>query len=96
MGDVLLWGFWNKKPEIKAWNSFACSRDLVNWTDWEGEPLVIPSEWYDNRYAHKSCVVKWQGVVYHFYCSVDKDGNRGIALATSKDLGRSWMVYPTK
>lgn len=86
--------FYNTNPKIKAWNSFACSYDLVNWTDWEGEPLVVPSESYDARYAHKSCVIKWKGTVYHFYCSVDKNNNRGIALATSRDLGKSTMSYP--
>lgn len=73
--------FW--KPG--AFERFACSYDLINWTDWEGEDLVAPSEEYDQRYAHKPWVIKWNGVVYHFYTAV---GNRGrvIALATSKDL----------
>ena len=69
-----------------AWDSFACSYDLVHWTDWTGEPLIKPSEPFDNCYAHKPCMVKWKGTVYHFYCAVDKDNNRGIALATSKEL----------
>jgi hypothetical protein len=69
-----------------AWDSFACSYDLVHWTDWTGEPLIKPSEPFDNRYAHKPCMVKWKGTVYHFYCAVDKENNRGIALATSKEL----------
>lgn len=77
-----------------AWNTFACSYDLINWTDWSGEYLVQSSEDYDSRYAHKSCVIKHDGVVYHFYCSVDKNNRRGIALATSKDLGKSKIVYP--
>jgi hypothetical protein len=29
--------------------------------------------------------VKWNGVVYHFYCAVGDQG-RVIAVATSKDL----------
>ena len=86
---------WNDKTKGKAWNTFACSYDLVHWTDWTGQPLVEASEPYDNKYAHKSCVIKWRGVVYHYYCSVDKKGNRGIALATSKDLGKSTLQYPT-
>ena len=87
---------WNSNPAIKAWNSFACSYDLVHWTDWTGEPLVQATptpDAYDNKYAHKSCVIKYKGVVYHFYCSVDYNGNRGIALATSKDLGKSTINY---
>jgi predicted GH43/DUF377 family glycosyl hydrolase len=73
--------FW--KP--KAFDRFACSYDLVHWTDWDGEDLVAPSEPYDQEYAHKPWVVLHEGVVYHYYCAV---GNRGrcLALATSKDL----------
>lgn len=72
MRDVLLFGaFWeNRKSE--AFNRFACSYDLLNWTDWEGEDLIRSSEPYDAKYAHKPFVIKWKGVVYHFYCAVDK------------------------
>lgn len=73
--------FW--KP--KAFERFACSYDLVNWTDWHGEDLVAPSTEYDKQYAHKPWVIKWKGVVYHFYNAVSEHG-RVIALATSKDL----------
>ncbi len=73
--------FW--KP--KAFERFACSYDLVNWTDWNGDDLVAPSTEYDSEYAHKPWVIKWKGVVYHFYNAVSKHG-RVIALATSKDL----------
>lgn len=68
-----------------AFESFACSYDLINWTDWYGEDLVSPSEEYDKTYAHKPWVIKWNGVVYHFYNAVGNEG-RVIALATSKDL----------
>ncbi len=73
--------FW--KPG--GFERFACSYDLVNWTDWSGEDLIAPSEEYDKRYAHKPWVIKWNGVVYHFYNAVGNSG-RVIALATSKDL----------
>ncbi len=73
--------FW--KPG--AFERFACSYDLVNWTDWEGEDLIKSSTDYDETYAHKPWVIKWKGVVYHFYNAVGKSG-RVIALATSKDL----------
>jgi predicted GH43/DUF377 family glycosyl hydrolase len=73
--------FW--KPG--AFERFACSYDLVNWTDWEGDDLVSPSEDFDQQYAHKPWVIKWKGVVYHFYNSVGTQG-RVIALATSEDL----------
>jgi sucrose-6-phosphate hydrolase SacC (GH32 family) len=73
--------FW--KPG--AFERFACSYDLVNWTQWKGEDLIAPSESYDSTYAHKPWVIKWNGVVYHFYNAVGSEG-RVIALATSKDL----------
>ena len=70
----------------KAFNTFACSRDLIHWYDWEGDDLVFPSEPYDARYAHKSYLIHWQGVTYHFYCAVDNEGHRGIAVATSREM----------
>ncbi len=89
IGDVWVMfyfgAFWeNRKNE--TFNRFACSYNLVNWTDWNGDDLIISSESYDAKYAHKPYVVKWKGVVYHFYCAVDKRDMRGIAVATSKDL----------
>ena len=72
------------KPGVNgAFDTFACSYDLKNWTKWEGEPLVRPSEPYDAKHAHKPWVLKHDGVVYHFYCAVGDKG-RGIALATSE------------
>ena len=68
----------------QAYNSFACSRDLIHWYSWEGEDLIYPSEPYDNLYAHKSYVVNWEGVTYHFYCAVNDSDERGIAVATSR------------
>jgi predicted GH43/DUF377 family glycosyl hydrolase len=73
--------FW--KPG--AFERFACSYDLVNWTDWEGDDLIKSSTDDDETYAHKPWVIKWKGVVYHFYNAVGKSG-RVIALATSKEL----------
>jgi predicted GH43/DUF377 family glycosyl hydrolase len=84
--------YWGK-PKKDAFNRFACSYDMVNWTDWDGADLIEPSEPFDIKYAHKSFVVKWKGVVYHFYCAVDKKDNRGIAVATSKDLGKSTLEF---
>lgn len=79
-----------------ASNHFACSYDLMNWTDWTGEPLIQPSEKYDEVFAHKSFVVKYKGVVYHYYCAVNKLDQRGIAVATSKDLGKSTLNFIPK
>lgn len=83
--------FWEGRTD--AFNRFACSYDLVNWTDWTGEDLVKSSEPYDEKYSHKSFVVKHKGVVYHFYCAVDKNDNRGIAVATSIDKGKSALNF---
>lgn len=76
-----------------VYNGFACSYDLVNWTDWEGAHLIEPSEEYDKLFAHKACVIKHLGIIYHFYNAVDILGNRGIALATSKDIGKSTIKF---
>lgn len=98
IGDVWVMfyfgAFWKSRSGASAWNSFACSYDLIHWTDWKGDDLIKPTEDYDARYAHKSCVIKHNGGVYHFYCSVDEHRRRGIALAASKDLGKSTMEYP--
>jgi predicted GH43/DUF377 family glycosyl hydrolase len=69
----------------KAFDTFACSYDLVNWTKWTGANLVEPSEPFDQTFAHKPWLLKWNDVVYHFYCAVGNQG-RTIALATSRDL----------
>ena len=97
IGDVWVMfyfgAFWKDKKG--AFNRFACSYDLVNWTDWTGEDLINSSEPYDKLYAHKSFVVKYDGVVYHFYCAVNKKEQRGIAVATSKDMGKSILHFAT-
>jgi predicted GH43/DUF377 family glycosyl hydrolase len=98
IGDVwvmLYFGaFWQDRKG--AFNRFAVSKDLINWTDWTGENLIQSSESYDELYAHKSFVVKHKGVVYHYYCAVNKKDQRGIAVATSKDLGQSKIFFNSK
>ena len=91
IGDVWVMFYFGHqwKGNIGAFDTFACSRDLRHWTKWEGEPLVQPSEPWDALYAHKPWVLKHDGVVYHWYCAVSRQGGRevrGIALATSKPL----------
>ena len=86
---------YNPTRKYNAYNTFAASYDLVNWTDWNGDDLIIPSKPYDEMFAHKSYVVKHDGIVYHFYCAVNHAGQRGIALATSIPLGRSDVSFPT-
>jgi len=83
--------FWEGRKD--AFNRFACSYDLVNWTDWNGDDLIKSSEPYDEKFAHKSFVVKHKGVVYHFYCAVNNKDQRGIAVATSVDKGKSVLNF---
>ena len=69
-----------------AYNTFACSYDLVHWTKWTGEPLIKSEYDWENLYAHKPWMVVDKGVVYHFYCAVNDKGERFIALATNKQF----------
>lgn len=97
MGDLyVMFYFMAYDPSRKynAFNTFAVSRDLIHWQRWEGEDLIWPTKKYDEMFAHKSYVVKHDGVVYHFYCAVNNDGQRGIALATSTPMGRSAVRFP--
>ena len=85
IGDVWVMFYFGCRWRPKAFDTFACSYDLVRWTKWEGPHLVEPSEPWDKKYAHKPWVVKNGDTVYHFYCAVGDQG-RVIALATSKPL----------
>lgn len=85
MGDLWVMFYFGAGWRPKAFDTFACSADLVHWTKWTGANLIEPSESYDKTYAHKPWVLKWHGVVYHFYCAVGDQG-RVLALATSVDL----------
>lgn len=84
---------YNPARRYNAYNTFAVSTDLVHWHDWQGPDLIYPSKPYDDQFAHKSYVVKHEGVVYHFYCAVNQAGQRGIALATSQPLGRPEVAF---
>jgi len=83
--DVWVMFYFGAGWKPRAFDTFACSYDLVHWTKWDGPHLVKPSEPWDQTYAHKPWVVKHSGIVYHFFCAVGNQG-RVIALATSKDL----------
>lgn len=87
IGDVWVMFYFGAFWKPNAFDTFACSYDLVHWTKWDGPHLVEPSEPYDKQFAHKPWVIKHDGVVYHFYCAVGAEG-RVIALATSKDLSK--------
>src|SRR5438067_1276260 len=83
--DLWVMFYFGHRWKPKAFDTFACSYDLANWTKWDGPHLVEPGEPWDATFAHKPWLIKHDGVVYHFYCAVGNDG-RVIALATSKDL----------
>jgi len=85
IGDVWVMFYFGAHWKPNAFDTFACSYDLVHWTKWEGPHLVEPSEPWDEKYAHKPWMIKHDGVVYHFYNAVGSEG-RVIALATSKKL----------
>ncbi len=99
IGDVYVMFYfsaYNPSRQYKAFNTFACSYDMITWDDWEGDDLIYPTKDYDELFAHKSFVVKHDGVVYHFYCAVNNGDQRGIALATSKPMGRSAVRFPER
>jgi predicted GH43/DUF377 family glycosyl hydrolase len=82
IGDVWVMFYFGAFWKPRAFDTFACSYDLVSWTKWEGQDLIQPSEPWDNEFAHKPWVIMHEGVVYHYYCAVGNEG-RVIALATS-------------
>lgn len=84
-GDLWVMFYFGAFWKSGAFDTFACSRDLVHWTKWTGPELIASSEPWDKTFAHKPWMIKHDGVVYHFYCAVGTEG-RAIALATSKDL----------
>ena len=97
MGDLYVMFYfkaYDPSRKYNAFNTFAVSRDLIHWQRWEGEDLIWPTKSYDEMFAHKSYVVKHDGVVYHFYCAVNNDQQRGIAVATSVPMGRSAVRFP--
>ena len=85
IGKVWLMFYYGAGWRPHAFNTFACSYDMVHWTKWTGPNLMQPSEPYDHTYAHKPWFLKYKGVVYQFYCAVGNEG-RVIALATSVNL----------
>lgn len=86
MGDLWVMNYFVYYRNQGAFDTFACSKDLVNWTKWTGEPTIKPSEEWDNLFAHKPFIIKHEGVVYHFYCACNHNKERFIAVATSEDL----------
>lgn len=83
MGELWVMFYFGHVWKPRAFDTFACSYDLEHWTRWDGPHLVEPSEPWDSTFAHKPWLIRWEGVVYHFYCAVGDQG-RAIALATSE------------
>ena len=75
--------FFRYEKEKPAYNTFACSRDLVHWTIWNGEPLIHSEYDWEDVHAHKTWFLRHNEVNYHFYCAVNSKNERFIALATS-------------
>ena len=82
--DIYVMLFFHFTKGKGAYNTFACSRDLIHWKIWDGKPLVEPTEAWENIHAHKPWFVRHNGVNYHYYCAVNSNNERFIALATSE------------
>ncbi len=82
--DIYVMFFFHFTKGKGAYNTFACSKDLIHWKYWDGKPLVEPEEEWENVHAHKSWFVRHNGVNYHYYCAVNNKNERFIAVATSE------------
>ena len=82
--DIYVMLFFRYRDGEPAFNTFACSRDLINWTHWNGEPLIKSEYEWENLHAHKTWFVRSNEINYHFYCAVNDKNERFIALATSE------------
>lgn len=86
IGDIYVMLYFRCRKGGKAYNTFACSFDLINWTPWDGKPLIEPEYEWEDIHAHKTWFIREHGVNYHFYCAVNHQNERFIALAVSKDF----------
>ncbi|MBP3389144.1 MAG: glycosylase [Clostridia bacterium] len=82
--DLYVMLFFRYRAGKPAYNTFAASRDLIHWQVWEGKPLVESEHAWEDVHAHKSWFVRANGVNHHFYCAVNSQNERFIALATSE------------
>ncbi|MCA9260636.1 MAG: hypothetical protein KDA61_15595 [Planctomycetales bacterium] len=94
MNDMWVMYYFGAFWKEGAFDTFAASRDLLHWTQWDGPNLIDRSEPYDDMFAHKPWLVKHDGIVYHFYCAVGgKRHHRTIAVATSRDMKTPEAVH---
>lgn len=84
IGDIYVMLYYGSRNCNAAYDSFACSRDLKSWTVWDGEPLVKSEHPFENGHAHKPWFIRYNGKNYHFYCAVNDQNERFIALAVSE------------
>ena len=83
MGELYVMLYFRLNTTGGAFNTFACSYDLVRWTQWDGQPLIAPTQPWENVHAHKPWLIRRNGINYHFYCAVNDRGERFIAVAHS-------------
>lgn len=80
--DIYVMLFFRWGEHHAAYNTFAASRNLSDWTPWRGKPLIEPEYDWENIQAHKPWFVRYNGKNYHFYCAVNSQNERFIAVAT--------------
>ena len=81
---LYIMNFMEYSKSKSAFDTFACSYDLINWSIWRGEPTISPDKNNKNQdlFAHKPWIITWEGHTYHFYCACTSDKRRYISLAT--------------
>lgn len=84
IADLYVMLYFRFRRGIGAYDTFACSRDLTCWTPWEGDPLIAPEYAWEDVHAHKPCFIRENGINHHFYCAVNSQNERFIALAVSQ------------
>lgn len=84
MDDLYVMLFFRYRLGEQPYNTFACSRNLIDWTVWDGEPLVKSEYPWESNGAHKTWFIRHNDRNYHFYCAADVGSQeRFIALAVS-------------
>lgn len=84
IGEVYVMLYFRFRKGAGAYDTFACSRDLVCWTPWEGRPLIEPELPWEDVHAYKPWFIRENGINYHYYCAVNSQNERFIALAVSQ------------
>ena len=88
IGDYWVMFYFTSKPgQSGVIDSFAVSKDMTHWQKSFKSLTELNDSWCC-WHAHKPCVVKHNGVVYHYYCAVTwyPEYARTIAVNASIDL----------